>query len=406
MNKKLIPLAAAAFLAMTGVHAAEPQVLIPPNRFGAAHARVPPAASPHRGSVTLETGEISNAGEFNAHVALWRSFDVPAAVNGTQPTNINDLGDIAGVYYDTNNNQHGFLRKADGQIMTFDAPNVGYPAQPPLGGFPGTIPTGINNKRDIVGYYTDADGGYHGFVRSAHGRFAIIDDPSSTSSPPATQPYALNDWGVIVGIWFDSSFNYHGFVRQVDGSFTAVDAPDSVVTGLYHINDLGEVGGETLDAATSHFRGLLLHPNGKLVKFEAPNGLATFGGLNQALNLKGGFTGTYLDANRGAHGYVRYSNGEFAEFTVPSAGTSGFNGTWSCSLNLLGTVVGYSYDGPGGATVDGYVRFADGTLILANAPEAGQQGTFPCAINDLNEFTGYWFDANGAQHGFVALAVP
>ena len=23
----------------------------------------------------------------------------------------------------------------------------------------------------------------------------------------------------------------------------------------------------------------------------------------------------------------------------------------------------------------------------------------------LNEFTGYWLDANGAEHGFVALAV-
>jgi hypothetical protein len=94
----------------------------------------------------------------------------------------------------------------------------------------------------------------------------------------------------------------------------------------------------------------------KLVTFDAPSAVNdTFGGLGRALNLEGSFAGTYADANYG---------------------------------------------------VRGFVRFADGKLILANAPVAGQQSTVACAINDLNAFTGYWFDANGAEHGFVALAVP
>ena len=37
---------------------------------------------------------------------------------------------------------------------------------------------------------------------------------------------------------------------------------------------------------------------------------------HQALNLEGSFTGTYTDANYGAHSYVRYANGKFAEFTA------------------------------------------------------------------------------------------
>jgi len=101
---------------------------------------------------------------------------------------------------------------------------------------------------------------------------------------------------------------------------------------------------------------------------------------------------------------VRYANGKFAEFTAPGSGTDSFTGTWSFSLNLLGTVVGYSQEENG--TIDGYVRFADGTVTLANAPIGGQQLTIAWAINDLNEFTGLWVDAQGAQHGFVALAVP
>jgi uncharacterized membrane protein len=402
MHKNLISISAVAFLAMTAAHAADLRALLPPNPY-----RAPvPAVSRHPAASTLETAAAPDAAVFNAHIARWRSFDVPGAVNGTQAAGINDRGEVTGVFFDANGNQHGFLRKREGEIVTFDAPNVGYGAQAGLSYGLGTIPTGINNEGRIVGYYTDANGAYHGFVRSARGKFRVIDDPSSSSSPSATFAQAINDSGTVVGFWYDSNFNYHGFVREVDGSFTTVDPPGDLVAECYHINDLGEVAGDWVDAATGTFHGMLLHSDGKLVTFDAPNGVNdTFGGLGQALNLWGNFAGTYADANYGAHGYVRYANGKFAEFTAPGGGTSGFNGTWSASLNLLGTVVGYSFE-PNGSTVDGYVRFADGTLFLANAPEAGQQSTVAWAINDFNEFTGYWVDANGAYHGFVALAVP
>jgi hypothetical protein len=401
MKNYFIPLAAAAaYLAMSAVHAADPRVLIPPNHYIATHPTLPLGVSRHPAASTLETAPAPEAAAFNAHVALWRSFDVQGGVCGTQPMAINDLGEITGTWYDTECNSHGFLRKAGGEIVTFDAPKVGYPSSIL---YPGTAPSDINNQGDIVGNYTDANGGYHGFVRSERGKFTIIDDPSSTSSPPATIAQAMNDWGVVVGYWYDSSGNYHGFVHQVDGSFVTVDPPGDVFSQAYHINDLGEVGGDWSDATTSH--GMLLHPDDKLVTFDTPNAVATFGGLGQALNLEGSFAGTYIDANGGAHGYVRYANGKFAEFTAPGGGKRNGKGTWSASLNLLGTVVGYSVE-PNGSTVDGYVRFADGKLILANAPVAGQQLTVAWAINDLNEFTGYWFDANGAEHGFVALAVP
>jgi len=352
------------------------------------------------GAAPISTAGAADTVAFNAHVALWRSFDVPGAVNGIQPTGINVFGEKTGFYYDSNTNQHGFLRKAGGEIVTFDAPNVGYPSS-----FTGTQPTGINNEGNIVGYYTDAAGGAHGFVRSVRGSFKIIDDPNSTSSPPTTITQAINDWGVTVGFSFDSNFNSHGFVRQADGSFIPFEPSGALYSQGYHINDLGEMGGDWTDAATGISHGMLLHPDGKLVTFDAPNAVTTFGGLGQALNLEGSFAGTYADANLGAHGYVRYANGKFAEFTAPGGGNSGFNGTWCTSLNLLGTAVGFSFEADG-VTTDGYVRFADGTLILANAPVAGQQSTLAWAINDLNEFTGFWYDADGAEHGFVAVAVP
>jgi hypothetical protein len=381
---------------MTSVHAADVRVLVPPKPYSAAHVKAPLTLSVHRaaGNAPAMARSLDDDAASNAHVALWRSFDVPAGVNGTQPTSINSLGQIAGVYADSDGNLHGFLRKVNGKIVTFDAPN----------GVGTTWPNDINNSGDIVGSYTDADGATHGFIRSAQGRFTIIDDPSSTLSPPATIPQAINDFGEVVGYSYDSSGNYHGFVRRVMGSFTTVEPPGALFSQAYHINNRGEVGGDWYEATTGG-HGMLLNPDGKLVTFAAPNAVVTFGGLGQALNLEGSFTGTYADADHGAHGYVRYANGKYAEFTAPGGGNSDFNGTWATSLNLLGTVVGYSVQ-PDGATVDGYVRFADGTLILADAPVTGQQSTGAWAINDFNEFTGFWVDAQGAEHGFVALAIP
>ena len=42
---------------------------------------------------------------------------------------------------------------------------------------------------------------------------------------------------------------------------------------------------------------------------------------------------------------------------------------------------------------------------LGQCVRLGQQSTVAWPINDLNEFTGFWYDAQGAEHGFVALAV-
>jgi hypothetical protein len=372
--------------------------LLASNRYSAAHKIVPAAVIPHHAAVTAEAIAAPDAVTYNHHVALWRSFDVQAGVCGTQPAAINDRGETTGSYYDASCNSHGFLRKADGTIVTFDAPNVGYPAGTL---YPGTAPTGINDEGDIVGSYTDAAGATHGFVRWRWGTFTVIDDPSSTSSPPATYAQAINDWRMVVGFWYDLNGNSHGFVRQVGGSFIAFEPPGAIYSQGYHINDRGEVGGDWSDATTSH--GMLLHLDGKLVTFDAPNAVATFGGLGQALNFEGSFVGTWVDNNDGAHGYVRYANRNFSEFTAPGGGTSGFQGTWAASINLLGTVVGYSIE-PNGST-DGYVRFAEGALTLVDAPVTGQQSTVAWAINDLNEFTGFWYDAQGNEHGFVALAV-
>lgn len=96
MKKSVVP--PVACLAMTA------------HGYRAAQATVPPTVSRLQAAATPETAANSDAAASKAHVAHWRSFDVPGAVNGTQPTGINDLGEITGVYFDSNGNSHGPLR--------------------------------------------------------------------------------------------------------------------------------------------------------------------------------------------------------------------------------------------------------------------------------------------------------
>jgi parallel beta-helix repeat protein len=69
---------------------------------------------------------------------------------------------------------------------------------------------GINIAGDIVGYYSDASGSFHGFLQK-NGHFTQIDYPGS----PHTMAYGINDSGQIVGHFQDTNKVYHGFVAQV-----------------------------------------------------------------------------------------------------------------------------------------------------------------------------------------------
>ena len=69
-----------------------------------------------------------------------------------------------------------------------------------------TVAQGINDEGQIVGYYRDSGGGYHGFLYS-HGTYTNINDPLGTF----TDPTGIDDGGVIVGYYEIGSQNY-GFV--------------------------------------------------------------------------------------------------------------------------------------------------------------------------------------------------
>jgi hypothetical protein len=100
------------------------------------------------------------------------------------------------------------------RIITFDAPGAGTGA-----GF-GTTPLQINPEGTIVGVYNDSSDVYHGFLRAPDGTITTVDIPGVTTGPgqgPAL--YSINPAGVSTG-WYnaDTSNVVHGFLRARDGT--------------------------------------------------------------------------------------------------------------------------------------------------------------------------------------------
>jgi hypothetical protein len=82
------------------------------------------------------------------------SFAVPGSAN-TQFLGVNDAATAVGFYEDKNMIDHGVIyNKLTGEWTQIDAP----------GGVQGTVLNGLNNKNQIVGFYTDAAGNVHGLL--------------------------------------------------------------------------------------------------------------------------------------------------------------------------------------------------------------------------------------------------
>jgi hypothetical protein len=194
--------------------------------------------------------------------ATYTTFDVPG---GLQSANINPAGAITGWYSDTSGVFHGFLRAPDGTITTFDPPGststiVGSGGEPFAG--PPINPAGV-----ITGYYSDASGGTHGFLRAANGTFTTFDAPGAVNGTSFL--CCITPAGAVAGISFDANFVGHGFLRAPDGTFTSFDPQGSTFTAPSGINPAGTISGLYFDANFVE-HGFLRDKHGTITTFDAP----------------------------------------------------------------------------------------------------------------------------------------
>jgi hypothetical protein len=326
---------------------------------------------------------------------------------------INNFGAITGTYLDANNVFHGFVRSPEGKFTTFDSPG----ADTTPGDFNGTFPNAINDAGAITGFYADASGGSHGFLRSPEGAFTTFD--VSGGIVGTTTPRALNLEGAIVGVFADQNGVSRPFLRRLDGAFATWSVPDECDTtnGCFGsaasgINLFGTVSSGYEDNSGNFVdHGLLRSADGKLTTFNVPGAGAGLyqgtgcPGCSRPINLLGADAGFYIDENNVVHGYLRSPTGEITTFDAPGEGQGlGCSADCSMGLNDFGAITGYYLDANN--VYHGYLRSPEGTFKTfevhgADTTAGDFNGTFPVSINDWGVITGYYVDKNNVVHGFL-----
>jgi len=295
------------------------------------------------------------------------SIDVPGAA-GTIAAGINARGDIVGIYFDNDFNEHGFLLK-DGHFTTVDVPGslvgvsgtlqteanginpagdiVGdYFAPPGASGAPecviafspacrrgflysngrfsdvlvpgkkGSIPNAITPDGDIYGCDHDDDyfGSMFGFLRTRFGSFLTLDAGGGELANPARSvPGSMNndatpDGRTIVGLYVDPASNagqYHGYIVQ-NGNFYTYDVPGSTLTQIWGINSEAEFVGLYDDSDGSE-HGFLQRRGAALpVTIDVPSGPPFNSVLTDsfAISPAAVIVGLYSDSSGNLHGYA------------------------------------------------------------------------------------------------------
>ena len=328
-----------------------------------------------------------------AQTAAFVSFEAPDAGTrsgaGTVGISINKSGTVTGYYIDASGNTHGFVRSASGQITEFDAP-----------GLSATAAGRINASGQILGEGTllSQTNPKLGFLRNPNGKFVLIKAPGTRQQ---TLPSGINDTGEIAGSCLDSANSYHGFVRDAGGNYTVFDEPNAVkgVSGhgtiVSGINANGVTTGYYSDTALIN-HGFTRDQFGNFTSFDSPGAGNCAVGCGTAptdINLSGSVAGNYVDNSLITHSFVRDSLGNFTDFDAPGASQ-----TFTSGINDGGEVVGTwsIFQSP----ARGFTRDASGNFTTFSAP-LPNANIFAYGINNAGRVTGYYTDANGVDHGFV-----
>jgi uncharacterized membrane protein len=262
------------------------------------------------------------------------TFDVPNAM-ATYPMKVNNFGEVAGYYVDTNAVFHGFERFSTGDYYA--------PVNAPHADDTLVLALNDNQRLGVLGGRFLVNGSIHGFrtkynplqfiqydvpgalsteiyainnhglmagsFENANGTFGFVDDGGRVIpfqvNGKTTFARSMNNQGDIVGTYGNDVVHApHAYLRKSGGSVITLGPPGAAWTEANSINDPGVVAGTALgsDGSIHGFKGL----PGKLLKFyDYPGAVEThLTGINNA----GSLTGYYVDSNGHTHGFLLTKN--------------------------------------------------------------------------------------------------
>jgi PEP-CTERM motif len=169
-----------------------------------------------------------------------------ATNNVVNAQGINNNGLVVGFYLGNDGvNVHAFMgnvSSAVGGVLTGTA--IADPTIPPVNGEPGATfefsqMLSINDHGIAVGYYGDSTLSQHGyFYNTMTGKYTFLDDPDAAFSGgvEVTQITGINNSGEITGFYSDANGVFHGFVA------TSVPEPGSLALMCLGVGSLVGVG--------------------------------------------------------------------------------------------------------------------------------------------------------------------
>jgi uncharacterized membrane protein len=152
---------------------------------------------------------------------LYVTINAPSGPNVVNAQSINNKGQIVGFYLGNDGQVHGFMASENGaKVGSITGVAIPDPKIPVVPGEPGATFVfsqilGINDKGIAVGYYGDSTTSQHGFIYNTHtGVYTFLDDPSEAfdNGVEVTQITGINNSGEITGFYSDANGVFHGFV--------------------------------------------------------------------------------------------------------------------------------------------------------------------------------------------------
>ena len=152
------------------------------------------------------------------------TINAPSGPNIVNVQSINNHGLIVGFYDGTDGNVHGFIAHENSAVNgVITATPVADPVIPTVAGEPGATFVfsqilSVNDKGIAVGYYGDSTLSQHGFFYNTNtGQYTFLDDPNAAFSGGAevTQITGITNSGEITGFYSDANGVFHGFDATV-----------------------------------------------------------------------------------------------------------------------------------------------------------------------------------------------
>ena len=308
---------------------------------------------------------------------------------GTKPFGINATAGIAGSYVAPNIVYHGFIRATNGTISTFSAPDAGTNAY----FSEGTQPISMNDSGEIAGIYIDSSNVSHGFVRSASGTFTEFNAPGvgkcgnySQNQNTGILVSSIDAAGDVAGSFFDTNCAQHGFMRAANGTFTTLNAPGAgtspctsytghgagtMLCGTFAVvfDAAGDITGGYVDSNGIIHGFLRPAETGIITSFDAP-GAGSTGSMQGTLGASissnaSGITivGAYADTNSVLHGFI-YTPALTATTTNLTPAPTPNPSVYQEPVTLTATVSSSAGAPPNGENV----TFMSGTTALGTAP--------------------------------------